>query len=88
MRHMLMQISPLSDLVRQVIWGLCRAASRTLRTLDHSGESLRVWTVDRLTQRARRLSGAGASLFVPPLRQRARVRQYGNTSRHAVGGPT
>ena len=27
-RHMLMQISPLSDLVRQVIWGLCRAASR------------------------------------------------------------
>ena len=24
-----------------------------------SGESLRVWTVDRLTQRARRLSGAG-----------------------------
>ena len=28
---MLMQISPLGDLVRQVIWGLCRAASRTLR---------------------------------------------------------
>ena len=27
-RHMLMQISPLGDLVRQVIWGLCRAASR------------------------------------------------------------
>ena len=27
-RHMLMQISPLSDLVRQVIWGLCWAASR------------------------------------------------------------
>ena len=27
-RHMLMQISPLSDLVWQVIWGLCRAASR------------------------------------------------------------
>ena len=25
---MLMQISPLSDLVRQVIWGLCWAASR------------------------------------------------------------
>ena len=27
-RQMLMQISPLGDLVRQVIWGLCRAASR------------------------------------------------------------
>ena len=27
-RHMLMQISPLGDLVWQVIWGLCRAASR------------------------------------------------------------
>ena len=27
-RHMLMQILPLGDLVRQVIWGLCRAASR------------------------------------------------------------
>ena len=27
-RHMLMQISPQGDLVRQVIWGLCWAASR------------------------------------------------------------
>ena len=58
-RHMLLQDSLLGALAVQVIWGLCWAASRTLGTLEPSGESLRVWTVDRLTQRARRLSGAG-----------------------------
>ena len=35
---MLMQISPLGDLVRQVIWGLCRAASRGAPGRRTSGE--------------------------------------------------
>ena len=33
-RHMLLQDSLLGALAVQVIWGLCRAASRTLGTLD------------------------------------------------------
>ena len=37
-RHMLVQISPLSDLVRQVIWGLCWAASRGAPGRRTSGE--------------------------------------------------
>ena len=50
MRHMLMQISPLSDLVRQVIWGLCRAASRGAPGRRTSGAK------SKYTQRSRRHS--------------------------------
>ena len=57
-RHVLLQDSLLGALAVQVIWGsVGRPAGRSGRWT--SGESLRVWTVDRLTQRARRLSGAG-----------------------------
>ena len=52
-RHMLLQDSLLGALAVQVIWGLCWVASRTLGTLVRwtSGESLRVWTVDRAARR-------------------------------------
>ena len=66
-RHMLLQDSLLGALAVQVIWGLYRVASRTLRTLDQRWVCV-CGTVDRLTPRARRLSGQASTCST--------VRQY------------
>ena len=60
MRHMLMQISPLGDLVRQVISGLCRAASRGAPGRRTSGGK------SKYSETTRRLTGHSLSVTNTP----------------------
>ena len=64
MRHMLMQISPLGDLVRQVIWGLCRAASRAHRD---AGPAARKASTQRSRRHSCRLSSSVTVRATSPL---------------------